>query len=90
MATQQNYAQAAQQIQQAIASSGVNPKIIAGLGHLAHNAIKDKALYPLFVKQLEGYKLADPGELGNKINYKALSAFVAMGKIAEKMAGGAA
>jgi hypothetical protein len=88
MVNQQQFNDASQKIQQAIASSGVPPQVIASLGQLAESAAKDPALYPMFVQQLEKYKLVDPGELGTGINKKALSAFVAMGKIAQKMTGG--
>jgi hypothetical protein len=88
MVNQQQFDDASQKIQQAIAASNVPPQIIASLGQLAENATKDKALYPMFVQQLEKYKLVDPGELGAGLNKRALAAFVAMGKIAQKMAGG--
>jgi len=89
MPTQQEVQQASQKLQQVIQSSGVNPEIIVNLGKLAHSAVKDKALYPMFVKQLVDYKLIEPGEMSQKIDYSALSFFVALGKVAEKMTGAA-
>ena len=90
MDDQQKVQQVTQAIQQAIQEGGVNPQVIVQFGNMAEQAIKDKALYPMFVKQLENYKLIDPGELGQSINYHALSMFVLMGKIAQKMARGVA
>jgi len=43
----------------------------------------------MFVKQLVDYKLIEPGEMSQKIDYSALSFFVALGKVAEKMTGAA-
>lgn len=89
MDNQQAIQQVTQAIQQSIQEGGVNPKTIVQFGNMAEQAIKDKALYPLFLKQLEKYKLIEPGELGQSINYHALSIFVLMGKIAQRMVGGA-
>ena len=67
---------------------GVQPAMFVQLGNFAQQAAKDKALYPIFIKALVDQKLADPEDFGKSIDYKMLSHFLVLGKVAEQMAKG--
>jgi len=84
MATaKQDALQYIQHLKQLVQSSGVPPQMFSQLGHMAESAIKDHAQYPLLIKQLQQFKILDPGEFDNKYSGLLIQIVVLMGKIAE-------
>jgi len=78
-------AQAYQKKIQEAQQLGVQPDTFIQLGNFAQQVAKDKALYPIFTKALIDQKLADPQDIEKNIDYKMLSHFVVLGKVAEQM-----
>jgi hypothetical protein len=90
MVTQQQIKQYNDELIQLIKESGVSPQIYSSFGEMAKNTIKDPALYPILIEQLTKYKIIDPGEYDNKINFSLIKTLALMGKLAEQISKGAA
>jgi hypothetical protein len=83
MNEQQQVAQVKQVINEAVREQNVPPQQIHRAGEMAMAAIKDPALYPIFVQQIEKIGLAKKGEFPENINYYALALFVAAAKMVD-------
>lgn len=75
-------------VQSLAQKSGVSPDVLAQLGQLAEQSLKDKNVYPEFVNQMVSSGLASPDQFGKDIDYQAIISMIAMGRASQQMAGG--
>lgn len=75
---------ATEQITQVINQSGMPPSMLAKIGNLAEQAIKDKSKYKQFVDFMVQHKL-ETAETMKKPDYQMLASMVVIGKVAETM-----
>lgn len=75
-------------VQSLAQKSGVSPDVLAQLGQLAEQSLKDKNVYPEFVNQMVSSGLANPDQFGEDIDYQAIISMIAMGRASQQMAGG--
>ena len=75
-------------VQSLAQKSGVSPDVLAQLGQLAEQSLKDKNVYPEFVNQMVSSGLASPDQFGEDIDYQAIISMIAMGRASQQMAGG--
>lgn len=73
--------QVRQQVMALTQQEGADPNLIIQIGQFARQVIANKSLYPIFKQAVLNAGLADPGDLGDGVDYKALSYFVAAAKI---------
>lgn len=69
---------------QGLQSSKMNPMIFVQLGDLAKKAITQKEFYPALLKAAVDNQIIREGSFGQEIDYKIISLFVTMGKIAKE------
>jgi len=67
---------------------GVPPEMFVRMGNFAEQVVKDRSLYPIFVKSIVDNKLAKPKEMTDKFDPQLLGLFVILGKVAQQMTGG--
>ena len=72
---------------QGLQSSKINPMIFVQLEDLAKKAITQKEFYPILLKEAADNKIIREGSFGQEVNYKMISLFVTMGKIAKEYMG---
>lgn len=78
-----------QYVQRAIQETGGTPETYIQLGQLAEQVLKDKSLYPKFVDETVNAGVADKEEFSPQMDYQALVAMIAMGRVCQKMMQGA-
>lgn len=71
----------------AIQESNVDPRNFIKLGDMASQAIQNRSFYPMVVDAAVRMGIAEPGDLGGKINYQNLAIMVAFGNVAKEMVG---
>lgn len=65
-------------------SSRMNPMIFVQLGDLAKKAVTQPQIYPQLIKMASDNHIISPEQAGQKVDYKTISLFVMMGKVAEE------
>ena len=65
-------------------SSQMNPMIFVQLGELAKKSVTQPQLYPQLIKMAMDNKIINEAPSGQKIDYKTISLFVMMGKVAKE------
>ena len=69
---------------QGLQSSKMNPMIFVQLGDLAKKSISQPQLYSQLIKMAMDNKIIDQAPPEQKVDYKFISMFVAMGKVAKE------
>ena len=65
-------------------SSQMNPMIFVQLGELAKKSVTQPQLYPQLIKMAMDNKIINEAPTEQQVDYKFISMFVAMGKIAKE------
>lgn len=65
-------------------SSKMNPMIFVQLGELAKKTVTQPQLYPQLIKMAMDNKIINQAPTEQQVDYKFISMFVAMGKIAKE------
>ena len=65
-------------------SSQMNPMIFVQLGELAKKTVTQPQLYPQLIKMAMDNKIINQAPTEQQVDYKFISMFVAMGKIAKE------
>ena len=65
-------------------SSQMNPLIFVQLGELAKKSVTQPQLYPQLIKMAMDNKIINEAPTEQQVDYKFISMFVAMGKIAKE------
>ena len=74
---------AKQQLNQLLTKYKIEPEVITRLAQAANMAMKDKALYPMFVQQAKQSGIPGAEQLSAKIDYQKLGQIIAIGKLME-------
>lgn len=82
ISSQQVVAKAKEDLKKQLQIKKIDPKMVANLGHMATQAIKDKSIYPMVIQQAQKLNLIGKN-LQSGFDYKILSQIVAGGKLAE-------
>ena len=69
---------------QGLQSSKMNPMIFVQLGELAKKTVTQPQLYPQLIKMAIDNKIINQAPNEQQVDYKFISMFVAMGKIAKE------
>jgi len=69
---------------QGLQSSKMNPMIFVQLGELAKKTVTQPQLYPQLIKMAMDNKIINQAPTEQQVDYKFISMFVAMGKIAKE------
>ena len=65
-------------------SSQMNPMIFVQLGELAKKSVTQPQIYPQLIKMAMDNKIINEAPTEQQVDYKFISMFVAMGKIAKE------
>ena len=65
-------------------SSKADPMMFVQLGDLAKKAVTQPQLYPQLIKMASDNQIISPEQAGQKIDYRMISLFVMMGKVAKE------
>ena len=65
-------------------SSKMNPMIFVQLGELAKKSVTQPQLYPQLIKMAMDNKIINQAPTEQKVDYKFISMFVMMGKVAKE------
>ena len=68
-------------------SSRMNPMIFVQLGDMAKKAVTQPQLYPQLIKMAMDNKIISPEQAGQQVDYRMISLFVMMGKVAKEYMG---
>ena len=85
MATAQQVAETKQMVRQAMQEEGVSAETLIRLGQMAEAVLKNKALYPQFVKAIMDSDLAEEGDIPADIDYQLVGVFATLGEMARQM-----
>ena len=65
-------------------SSRMNPMIFVQLGDMAKKAVTQPQLYPQLIKMASDNQIISPEQAGQQVDYRMISLFVMMGKVAKE------
>jgi hypothetical protein len=68
-------------------SSKMNPMIFVQLGDMAKKAVTQPQIYPQLIKMALDNQIISPEQAGQQVDYRMISLFVMMGKVAKEYMG---
>jgi len=68
-------------------SSKADPMMFVQLGDMAKKAVTQPQLYPQLIKMASDNQIISPEQAGQQVDYRMISLFVMMGKVAKEYMG---
>jgi len=85
METKSELEQTKQMVREAMIEDNVSPQTLIRLGKMAEAVLKDKSLYPKFLKAVVESELADEDDMDEEIDYQIIGVIATLGEMTRQM-----